>query len=286
MTDKQEEVLLSAIPWLDFAKSSRLFTSTENKLWLFLEEKNLFQSFNQWIDSFHLLVLKPSQIKVVSKGIELKKLKEELLLDAHETNLFMDCTRTFYPYKLAFDIKDKTYRRSLKRHGKEILSLIRQSFQLSCELNEENPHNLLQEKPSFQLGDPSISPEILVQCDGSVRPSGSGCGFVIKSLENPNKPIVKIRGSVPTEFKNSLKAEWQALIFALKTAKSIGAKSIRVHVDAMGLCDLLNGKAKLSWSVEEAELIKAACEFDNIEVVKVPRVFNYEADRLAYKAAL
>lgn len=207
-------------------------------------------------------------------------------LEHCDINVLLDASRYFYPYKLAFENIEKSQRRSMRRHSRELLNLIKQSFQSNLFYKQKASEVVNKVKPDFELGDPSREIEALILCDGSVRPHGSGCGFVLKTAgtdEQSNAMEVKV--AVPCGVKNSLKAEWMAMVYALKTASALGFKSIRVHVDAMSLCDLLKGKASLSWSVEEAELLEAACLFEHLEVLKVPRVFNFEADRLAFSAA-
>lgn len=246
----------------------------------------MFEIFRGWLESFDKVVHAPTQKRVLSRGNYLWNLMTEQDLEHCDINVLLDASRYFYPYKLAFDNIEKNQRRSMKRHSRELLNLIKQSFQSNLFYKQKASEIVNKVKPDFELGDPAREIEALILCDGSVRPMGSGCGFVLKST-TPSRAAepIEVKVSVPCGVKNSLKAEWMAMVYALKTASALGLKSIRVHVDAMGLCDLLKGKASLSWSVEEAELLEAACQFEHLEVLKVPRVFNFEADRLAFSAA-
>ena len=130
--------------------------------------------------------------------------------------------------------------------------------------------------------------EIIIYTDGGARgnPGPAAIGIVIGAPVNKNysEQIGKTTNNV---------AEYKAVIFALKKAKSLlgGSKAIETKIeirsDSELLVNQLNGKYKIKDEDLQPLFIKVwnlKQDFLRVQFVHVPREKNKEADRLVNQA--
>ena len=127
--------------------------------------------------------------------------------------------------------------------------------------------------------------KIIIYSDGGARgnPGPSGIGAV---LYDENKKLLAEISEYLGETTNN-QAEYRALIFALKKAKSLGGEDLSCYLDS----ELVVKQLKREYKVKNAELAPLFLEvhnlslnFKKIEFIHVRREFNKEADRLANEA--
>lgn len=134
---------------------------------------------------------------------------------------------------------------------------------------------------SFSHGNELVPLQAEGWCDGSVRLTGAGMGFL---LRHTNRKLLA-QGSVPSLTRDPVEAEASALHLLLCTAKSLGLRSLAVYTDAQAVIPLLHQKGRPRLCVIEAELFGTLEHFERLSVTKIPRLFNHEADRLAVTAS-
>ncbi len=127
--------------------------------------------------------------------------------------------------------------------------------------------------------------KIIIYSDGGARgnPGPAGIGAV---LYDENKKLLAEISEYLGETTNN-QAEYRALIFALKKAKSLGGEDLSCYLDS----ELVVKQLKREYKVKNAELAPLFLEvhnlslnFKKIEFIHVRREFNKEADRLANEA--
>jgi hypothetical protein len=114
-------------------------------------------------------------------------------------------------------------------------------------------------------------------CDGSFRQGRGYAGLVLRDAAGALLAEVSVR--VPAAASHD--TEVQALRLTLATARALGVSALRVHVDAAGLANYAQGTAALKDCVQESLIQLLLAQFDFIELVKVPRLYNGHADALA-----
>ncbi|MBI5025281.1 MAG: ribonuclease HI family protein [Nitrospirae bacterium] len=124
----------------------------------------------------------------------------------------------------------------------------------------------------------------MIYCDGasSGNPGNSGVGVVIIS----NNKIYKLSEYIGVATNNF--AEYSALIRGLEEASVLGAKRIKIFLDAELLVKQLKGlyrvKSQNLWPLwRKVQILLKG--FDSYELNHIPRELNREADSLA-KAAI
>jgi len=118
----------------------------------------------------------------------------------------------------------------------------------------------------------------------SENPDPASVGVVIK--EN-DKTVVEISKSIGSATNNV--AEYTAMIEALKEAVRLGAQKVILHTDSELLYYQLTGRYK----VKNANLLllfeqvrRIAAGIKDVEMKRIPREQNQDADRLAKKAII
>lgn len=126
---------------------------------------------------------------------------------------------------------------------------------------------------------------ILVRADGAAQgnPGPGGIGYLI---EEENGQILASGSAFIGETTNNV-AEYRALIAALKRARELGFRRVRVLSDSLLVVQQVNGK----WRVRDksleplyAEVSALLAAFEERSVEHVPREENQEADQLAAEA--
>jgi ribonuclease HI len=124
-----------------------------------------------------------------------------------------------------------------------------------------------------------------VYCDGASRgnPGLAGAGVVLVA---PDGEVRKQHQEFLGQTTNNV-AEYRGLLMALKLARSLGIKRIKVHSDSELLVRQINGSYRVKqphlltlWREAQQELQR----FESFEVSYVPREMNRQADCLANQA--
>lgn len=122
-------------------------------------------------------------------------------------------------------------------------------------------------------------------CDGASRgnPGLAGAGVVLVA---PHGEVRRLHKEFLGQTTNNV-AEYRSLLLALKLARSLGIKRIRLYSDSELLVRQING----SYRVKQPHLLALWQEaqrglrtFESFEVSHVPRELNHQADRLANQA--
>lgn len=124
-----------------------------------------------------------------------------------------------------------------------------------------------------------ISKEIKIYTDGGARgnPGPAGIGVVIKGGQEVKKYSQYIGEATNNQ------AEYQAVIFALKKAKQLGAKEIEFYLDSELAVNQLNQKYKIKDKKLGSLFVQAwnlSQNFARVEYFHIPREENKEADQL------
>ncbi len=124
-----------------------------------------------------------------------------------------------------------------------------------------------------------------IYVDGASRgnPGSAGAGAIIKAKDG--RVIKRLKKYLGVVTNNA--AEYKALVMALKAARSLGLKQIKLHADS----ELVVKQIKGVYRVKSEELRPFYTEamalidgFNRFEITHVPREKNSEADRLANEA--
>lgn len=121
--------------------------------------------------------------------------------------------------------------------------------------------------------------EIYIDGACSGNPGQGSIGVVVKHKGNTIKEIAKPVG----ETTNNI-AEYYALIFALQEALILEAKDIKIYTDSELMFKQVTGQYKVKNSQLKFlyEQVKHLTEgFKHLDIEKIPRERNKEADRLA-----
>lgn len=123
-----------------------------------------------------------------------------------------------------------------------------------------------------------------IYIDGASRgnPGKAGIGIVVK--EN-GKKIKSISQYVGKATNNVI--EYKALIYALKETKSFSSEEVKIFSDSKLLVNQLTGKYKVKSEKLKSlykRVAELAQEFKKIDIEKIAREDNKEADKLANKA--
>ncbi len=126
----------------------------------------------------------------------------------------------------------------------------------------------------------------IIHTDGGSRgnPGHSGIGIVIeKKLPNGELELVEEYNEYIGIATNN-QAEYQAILWAIKRAYSLGLKSIDCYLDSQLIVRQLNGEYKVKNSdlkLIYKEILEILPNFDSISFQDVRREFNSKADELA-----
>ena len=131
----------------------------------------------------------------------------------------------------------------------------------------------------------SESSMINIYVDGASRgnPGEAGVGVVISTTDGK---VLKETGRYLGKTTNNV-AEYQALIIALKEAKSLGAEAIKIFADSELMVKQIKGEYKVKSAgllplYQEAKAL--LMEFSRYGIIHINREKNTEADRLANQA--
>lgn len=125
---------------------------------------------------------------------------------------------------------------------------------------------------------------VSIYIDGAARgnPGPAGAGIILKEGEKTIKSTYKYLG----EATNNV-AEYSALIAGLQEAITLGYKNVKLYVDSELVAQQLKGDYKVKNSNIKTLFDKAILlinGFENLEIIKIDRENNKEADKLANKA--
>lgn len=124
-----------------------------------------------------------------------------------------------------------------------------------------------------------------LRTDGGARgnPGPAGAGFV---LESPAGEVVRSGGRFLGVATNNV-AEYEALVWGMRTALAHGVRSLKVCADSELVVRQMNGQYKVK-NEGLRPLYQQACglvrRFDRVEIVHVRRADNAAADALANEA--
>ena len=131
----------------------------------------------------------------------------------------------------------------------------------------------------------SESSTVNIYVDGASRgnPGEAGVGFIIVTTDGK---VLKEAGRYLGRTTNNV-AEYQALIIALKEAKSLGAEAIKIFADSELMVKQIKGEYKVKSAgllplYQEAKAL--LMEFSRYDIIHINREKNTEADRLANQA--
>ncbi len=130
-----------------------------------------------------------------------------------------------------------------------------------------------------------IEGPVNIYVDGASRgnPGSAGAGAIIKAKDG--RVLKRLKKYLGVVTNNA--AEYEALVMALKAARSMGLKKIRMHADSELVVKQIKGVYRVRseelrpFYTEAMELIDG---FNRFEITHVPREKNSEADRLANEA--
>lgn len=113
-------------------------------------------------------------------------------------------------------------------------------------------------------------------CDGSYRDGKGYAGVLLRDMHGAlvSEASVHVAASSPHD------SEVKALLLMLSMALGLGARSLQVHVDAAGLSSIASGVAPLRFCVQESLVQDLLSQFNYVKLVKVPRLYNVQADAL------
>ena len=121
--------------------------------------------------------------------------------------------------------------------------------------------------------------------DGASNAKGSGTGVVIIT---PDETVIE--QSIRLDFKESNnKAEYEAVLAGLNSAKTLGAKNLIVHCDSLLIASQINGEYMAQDECMAAYLLKVQqtiTNFNTVRVEQISRNLNSHADALATLASV
>jgi len=125
---------------------------------------------------------------------------------------------------------------------------------------------------------------VTIYVDGAARgnPGPAGAGIMLKEGGQTVKTAYKYLGDATNNV-----AEYSAFIAGLQEAIALGYKNVKIHLDSELVVQQLNGDYRVKNSnirplFEKA--VKLINGFDSVEIIKIDRKDNREADKLANKA--
>jgi len=125
---------------------------------------------------------------------------------------------------------------------------------------------------------------VSIYIDGAARgnPGPAGAGIVLKEGDQTVKTTYKYLGVTTNNI-----AEYNALITALDEARVLGYKKVILYLDSELIAQQLQGNYRVKNSNIKPFFEKAISlinNFESIEIKKIDRSKNKEADKLANKA--
>lgn len=149
------------------------------------------------------------------------------------------------------------------------------------EVSKEDMHSFF-----LQLADTFKPKEaVTIYVDGAARGNPGHAGIGILILSEGGK-ILKSMGRYLGKTTNNV-AEYQALIAALKEAKTIGVSTIKVFADSELMVKQVKGEYKIKSEGLKPlykEAITLLMGFKGYDIIHIDREKNFEADRLANQA--
>ncbi len=126
---------------------------------------------------------------------------------------------------------------------------------------------------------------LLIYIDGAARgnPGPAGIGVIIQD-EN-KKRIKEYKRHIGNATNNT--AEYTALIYALQEAHMLGVKKVTLHTDSELVANQLKGEFRVknkSLKLLFDQAIHLINGFEKVEVKRIDRSLNKDADRLANAA--
>ena len=126
--------------------------------------------------------------------------------------------------------------------------------------------------------------QVSIYIDGAARgnPGPAGAGIVLKEGGKTVGEAYKYLGDTTNNV-----AEYSALISGLQEAIALGYKNARLHLDSELVAQQLKGDYRVKNNNIKPLFEKAVAlinNFDRLQIVKIDRSDNKEADKLANKA--
>jgi ribonuclease HI len=138
--------------------------------------------------------------------------------------------------------------------------------------------------PAEPRGSVFIEPHWTLIFDGSARQQGGGAGVV---LIDPSRDQVKYMVRLEFKATNNM-AEYEALIFGLSVALSLGIRQLLVKGDSQMIIKQVHGECSCNEPRLAAYLLherKLEKDFTTLELQHVPRADNSAADDLSVRAS-
>lgn len=130
--------------------------------------------------------------------------------------------------------------------------------------------------PELQFGVPS-APDWIGFSDGSHKHDRAAIGVILRQREGEGEAEI----SITLHDVQALQAELAAATVALKTLAVLGAQHVQLNVDSLGVLRAFEQRLPLKYCLEEADIAILVSRFSSVKVTLVPRLDNYQADRLA-----
>ncbi len=154
-------------------------------------------------------------------------------------------------------------------------------------LSEQDFKDIINEASGFFADKKTddVVQELIIHCDGASRgnPGKAGAGFV---FNDSNSGLILEKYSYLGIMTNNV-AEYRALILALSEALKLGVKKIKVFSDSQLLVRQINGEYKVrdkGLCKLYHDAVKLLKNFENYDIIHIPRKDNESADRLANRA--
>ena len=140
-------------------------------------------------------------------------------------------------------------------------------------------------KTTFQENSPEDSGWWKIYVDGASNAKGSGTGVVIIT---PDETVIE--QSIRLDFKApNNKAEYEAVLARLNSAKTLGAKHLIVYCDSLLVASQINGEYMARDEHMAAYLLKVQHTMTNFETIRVEQIgrnLNSHANALAMLASV
>jgi ribonuclease HI len=125
---------------------------------------------------------------------------------------------------------------------------------------------------------------VSIYIDGAARgnPGPAGAGIVLKEDGKTIKAAYKYLGDTTNNI-----AEYSAVISGLQEAVALGYKNVKLYLDSELVAQQLKGDYRVKNRNIKPLFEKAIAlinNFENIKIVRIDRLDNKEADKLANKA--
>jgi hypothetical protein len=185
-------------------------------------------------------------------------------------NSLLDVYRALKLHSLALE-EDREQARVHRALFRELWHLMRRRIQALLGREVRPITRVLYRKGSI------TGPVFDAWCDGSFRQGRGYAGFVLRAPDG----ATLLEASMRVSARASHDTEVQSLRLTLASALALGIDHLRVHVDAAGLANYTNGTAALKDCVQESVIEQLLAQLRFVELIKVPRLYNWEADALA-----